>query len=331
MSINLTQLRTELGNFYRDNNKVVESMVYHPGSQLSPYCRQLTRIKGEFPALHSVTNNVVQGFVDEWNAIGDTTFRVNELKAYHQKVNYEIKPFGMEHSWLALLAQENLSKEQMPISRYIMERELAPKVRENVADLEINGVYDANDLATYGKSMNGIKKILEDGIVNADNPMYKIPLTALTDSNIVDEVTKFERGLPNKVKRQLPRIFMSTSNMERYVLRYEELYGAHTQYTEERKMRTRLQRREIVGLDFLDGSDLIFTTVDGNMLKLIDLFNAPQMTDIQVLDYSVKLFMDWWLGYGFYINQLVFVSTYDGSSGLGSGSGLDAYYGTLSV
>ena len=46
---------------------------------------------------------------------------------------------------------------------------------------------------------------------------------------------------------------------------------------------------------------------------MIDVFDKPQITDIQVLDYKLKIFADWWLGYDFAINEIVFVAVFDGS------------------
>jgi hypothetical protein len=81
--------------------------------------------------------------------------------------------------------------------------------------------------------------------------------------------------------------------------------------------KTRLGKRTIVGLDNLN-DDTIFSTPDGNMLKLTDIFDFPQVTDIQKADYKLKIFMEFWLGYGFWVNQWVFVSTTSAGSGLGA-------------
>ncbi|MDJ1500470.1 hypothetical protein [Xanthocytophaga agilis] len=320
MSINLEQVKKELGNYFRTNNKVVREWVYRE-AQVSKYMRTLTRVKGKFPAQHSVTDHVIQGFASVWNALGTTTFKTNELVNYHQKVNFEIVPADILNSWLAELYQENMKPADMPISKYIAEKELGPKVVEDIEILSGDGVYDNTKLGQFGYSMNGLKKILADGIANVDNPMYRIKLNALQDNNIVAEVTSFERAIPTKVRKSLKYIFMSTSNLERYILDYENKFGANTNYTAENGMKTRLGKRTIVGLDCLDGSDLIFATPEDNFLKLIDIFDAPQVTDVQTLDYKVKIFMEFWLGYGFWINQLVMVSVYTGTStGLASGS-----------
>jgi hypothetical protein len=324
--LDLTQIKTELGAYNRANNKEVASMIYAQ-SQLDQFCKPISKIDGEFPAAHSVTTHVVQGFQSVWNAIGATKFKANILKTFKQKVNFEIIPADVRNSWLALLYNEKLKPEQMPISQYIMQKEVLPKAAEDMAYLEILGSYDENDLATFGKSMDGIVRALENGINDTENPMYRIRLNALTDDNIVDEVTKFEKRIPVKVKRSIKRIFMSTLNAERYMTKYEDLYGANTLIKDGDVLKSRLGKIQIVGLDYLNGYDHIFATPDGNMLKLFDLNDLPAVTDIQTLDYKVKIFMEWAIGYNFWMNPLVMVSTYSGT-GSGLVSDNETYYGS---
>lgn len=319
MAIDNSQLKTELGNFFRTNNKAIRAAVYQE-PQLAKYAKKITKVKGRYPAIHSVTNHVVQGFEAVWNAVGTTKIKVNELVAYHQKVNFAIVPSNMENSWLAELNDKNKSFIERPISQYIWENELKPKVVSDIEDLMVNGQYDANDLGTYGKSMNGLLTILNNGINSSDNPMYRIRLSAEpSDSNVVDVITEFERKVPSEVNKGINRVFMSTQNLYKYILRYEELYGAVQTFTDGKKVRSRLAGRELIGIDAMNGSNIIFATPDENFLLLVDDENGPALTNIQEQDYTLKLFMEWWLGVGFHTNQYVLVSTYSGEgSGLSS-------------
>ena len=49
------------------------------------------------------------------------------------------------------------------------------------------------------------------------------------------------------------------------------------------------------------------------MIRLIDVFDKPAITDTQIQDYILKIFMEFWLGYDFAINELVYVAVFDGS------------------
>jgi hypothetical protein len=322
--MNLTQLRTELGAYLRANQKQIRPWIYQLPNLL-PQLKKVTKIKGRYPAINSVITHVVQGFQAVWNPIGTVTVKVNELKSFHQKVNFKITPSEIENSWIAELNDKNLSPEQRPISQYIIENELKPRVVADLEDLLINGIRDENNLATYGKSMDGLLKILNDGINNVDNPMYRLRLAQTPDtSNIVDVVTEFEKKTPNVVRRYIKKIYMSTNMADDYALRYEDLYGLKPTYSDNDRMLTRLRKWEIIPLDEMDGSNIMFATPEGNFLALVDDENPPAITDIQVLDYDLKVFMEFWLGIGFYSNQMVIVSTYTGGSGLVADN--DTYY-----
>lgn len=322
--MNLDQIRDELGAFFRTNNKMVASWVYDQESQLSKFAKVITKVKGKYPSIHAVMGHVVQQFTTTWNEIGEAKIRVNELESYHQKVNFPLIPDEIEGSWLAELNNRNQDLQARSISRFIAEEVLAPRVREDLAILEIVGEYDAAQPETFGYSEDGIEHILDDALANAENSAYPIPLDALTDSNMVDMVTLFEQRLPTKAKRLVKQIFMSRTNYERYILDYENSLGSLNNFTDQKKLRTRLGGREIVPVDYME-SDKIFTFIPGNLVKLVDFDDAPKVTDVQKVDYKLKIFMEWWRGWMFMTNQGVFCSVTNGS-----GSGLttdnDQYY-----
>lgn len=325
--ISATQVVTELGAYIRANNKEVKSWFYKAGSPLFQYCRTITKIKGKYPSFHSITDHVVQAFASTWNEIGTTHFKVNELTAHHIKVNYPIIPSDIEASWLGELNEEDLALADKSISRYIMERELKPKVMEDICDLVVNGDIDSGD--DYLESMDGIIQVIANGLANTDNPMYKVLLSAtITDSNIVDLITEYVKKLPKKARRNIKAIFMSTTNLDRYRERYEAQFGTSNLISLAATTKDRIAGIPLVGIDELEGSNLIFSTIDGNMVKLVDTFtDPPQITDIQTLDYKVKIFMEGHLGINFLINQAVFVAQFSGSdSGLASASQNELYY-----
>jgi hypothetical protein len=326
MTINIDEVKEELGAYNRKHSKEVMNMIYRTDVQIDQYCKKITMVQGRFPAFHAVASHVIQGFVAEWNELGATQIRVNELISYHHKVNYPIVPAEILNSWLADMYDEDKPLDQKSISRYIMMEHLSPKVLEDLQQLSGDAVYDANRLNEFGFSMNGWKKILADALADADKPVFKIPLTALTEENIVDQVTAFEKAIPVKLKSKITKIFMPTKWAEEYLLQYEDQYGANTLAVENDKVSTRLKKRKIVGLDCLGDTDYIFATVDGNMLKLINLIEKPVLTDIQKDDYKLKLFMEFWLGYGFWVNPLVLMADYEGGHGLGSDALNELYY-----
>lgn len=102
---------------------------------------------------------------------------------------------------------------------------------------------------------------------------------------------------------------MSLNDLETYQLAYEDQFGQNKFQTD--ATRTRLGKREIIGIPNLTPGTLL-ATVEGNFLRLIDEIDNPAtITDIQVQDRILKVFGEFSLGYDYAINQLVFMHTAD--------------------
>jgi len=316
----------ELGQHLAENKKLVPALIYSPEIVLDKHCKTITKVKGHFPAPHTILGHLVQGFKAEWQALGELEIKSKILKNYHQKVNFPIIPSQILGSYYADHYDEEKELFTMPISEYIMKEELGPRIIDDLNELSINGVYDqANADGQFGKSLDGIDQVCLNALANAAHPGFKIPITVLTDTNIVDQVTLFERSLPSKMKKKVKKIFMSENNAERYVLDYEDKFGNNKFQND--VLKTRLGKREIVILPELEG-DLIFATIENNLIKLIDkIDNPPKVTSIQVQDYTVKVFMEFWNGYDFWINELAFIANYtDAEYGLGDTAKNQKYF-----
>lgn len=311
VTISTTDLATELKAWWAANKKLPEGWVYNTEIQLNKFARTITAVKGKFIIPNSVMEKVVQGFVAEWNAMGKIHFKSNEGQAYHLKVNYPITPSELEGEYFAWANEENKAGRDRSISRYCME-ELGKKVIDDLDILSITGEYDANDLEN--KPMKGLEVVLNELVsdtiagTSGVTPGFLVPIDVITESNAVDQVTAFERAIPKRFKKFIKRVFMSADAAECYMIDYENTFGANTAYKEGNTMKTRLNKWDIVPLNNLTDNGLIFATPDGNMLRLIDLFDSPEITDIQPLNYDVKVFMEFKLGYMFGHNAMVFVS-----------------------
>ena len=318
----------EVNTYLKHNPTLISASVNRAAITLDKHTKPLTKVKGRYPQGHTLLTDVVQGFAPEWNELGKLQIEHKILKDYHQKVNFAIIPAEILSSYWAELYAEDKKPEDMPISKYIIENELIPKVIDNMATLSVEGTFDAARLDEFGFSMDGIKTILtkmKAAVPGTDHTCFKIPIDALTDTNIVSQVTAWERKLPSKLKGKIKKIFMSENNVERYIMQYEDEFGQNKFQND--TLKTRLGKREIVGIEGLDTDD-IFATTENNFRRLIDVFDAPKVTDVQKQDYKVKIFMEFWKGYDFLINQMVVVANYaDNTYGLGSTALNQKYYG----
>lgn len=325
-NIILKDVEKELNVHLANNPTLIPGALNSKSIQIDQYAKPIMKVKGEYPSTHTFITNVVQGFKPEWNNMGGLSVVPKKLVAHHQKVNFGLIPTEIRNSYFGALYNEGKKPQDMSFSKYALENELIPKVISDVSKLSVNGTYDATRLGEFGYSMNGVIPIVNNLKTNTENPCFKIPLSVITDTNIVDQVTLFERSLPEDAKDNIEVVFMSQNNMERYSLDYEDRFGQNK--FQENKLKSRLGGRSIVGLKGYKG-DEIFAFAKGNLVRLLDdVENPATITDIQTQDYELKIFMEFTRGYDFLVNQQVFVSNYaDETLGLGSTKMNQNYYG----
>lgn len=322
----IEDVQKELNEFVSNNKEIVAAGVYSSEITINKYCKTITAVKGKYPSFHKIMGHVVQGFKPEWQKLGEAEFKHKMLQNFRQKVNFEIIPDEVLTTWLAELYVEGKTAEEHPISKHIIE-DLMEKVIDDIEDLSQAGEYDAlTSDGNYGNSIDGIEQQRQKALVNVEHPAFKIPLSVITAANILNQFKSFEKQLPSKMRKKVKYLFVSDSIAMEYADQYELLYGKNVNYTEDGTIKTPRLKFEIVGLPNVPDNFFV-ATVDGNLARLIDVFDKPGITDIQKQDYVLKIFMDWHLGYDFLINELTYIAVFDGSArGLGNAVLNELYY-----
>lgn len=322
----IEDVQKELNEYVKNNTEIVATGVYSDEIQINKYCKTLTAVKGKFPQFHKVMGHVVQGFDTKWQKLGEASFKHKMLQNFRQKVNLEIIPDEVLSSWLAQNYIEGKTAEEQPISKHIMD-DLMDKIIDDLDILSQNGVYDPLLAAgQFGKSLDGINQQRLNALSNTLHPAFKIPLNALTNANILNEFKSYEKKLPKVTRKKIKRVFVSDNIALMYADAYELEYGTTVTYTSDNAFKTPRFKYEIVGLANVPDS-FFLATLNDNLMRLIDVFEKPTVTDIQKQDYVLKIFMDWFLGYDFAINELVYIAVFDGSPrGLGNPALNKLYY-----
>lgn len=287
--------------------------------RIDKYCKKITKIKGVYQTLHSLMTHVVQGFSAEWTELGTLIVRDLEHKSFRQKINFGFVPAEILSTVLADLYEENKKPTDKEITKKIIEW-LMIQIQDDVDLLSIIGERDNdNAVGKFGYSLDGWNTIIKKLLANTTNPCYKIPSDAITKDNIVEVFENFELNFPKLTKRKIKEIHTSTRNLELFGIRYRQLYKDSPNFSEENTAKSPLGKRKIVGHDDLD-DDIVFATVEGNMLNLVDVIENPgTITDVQVQDYKVKLFGEFEKGYSILLPQAVCVMDFTGDVlGLGN-------------
>lgn len=317
-TMTIEDVKKELNEYISNNDKVISAGVYSGEIQINKYAKTITAVKGKYPNFFKVLSHVVQGFGEaKWTELGKAEFKHKMLQNFRQKVNFPIIPDEILNTWLANLFTEGKTPQEHPISKEIIE-DLIEKIIDDLDILSQTGKYDDSKLQEFGYSLDGVQTQVKKAITEPKYPAFKIPLQALSATNIVDQVKSFEKQLPKNTKKKIKYLFMSDQMKMEYADQYEQQYGTKVTFTDSDTIKTPLSKIEIVGLNNID-DDVMFAFVDGNLARLIDIFDKPEITSIQILDYILKLFLDFHLGYDFLMNHLLYVAVFDDSKrGLGN-------------
>lgn len=302
--MNIDQILEETIRFKDQNPTVLNAAVMSKEILLNRIARLIPKIRGEFASVNSVMGHVVQQFSATWTEMGDAQFRGKQLKNYHQKVNFAFTPAEILGSWIEQKYDEGVELKDKSISKHLLTM-LTAKIISDVNILSVKGVFDAATPTVFGASMDGLNKIHTNLLANTVNPCFKIPTDAIDDTNILDVVMAFEKGLPEAIKDGIKELRMSTTNAQNYKILYEDNFGKNMDYTGGKGTRSRLGERLLVAIPGMS-NDIIAATIDGNFVRMIDTIENPgTITDVQKLDYKLKVFGEFTLGYDYAVNELV--------------------------
>lgn len=328
----IEQIQKEVLGYIASTPDVLQAAVLSKEIVLNKHARTLTKVRGEFPSIHSLLGHVVQGFNSKkWTPYGEVQFRKKFLRNFHQKVDFELDPAEILGTVLESKYDEGKDPKDKTISKEAIAMLLA-KIIDDVQILSVDGVYNPAKIGIenpeFGFSMNGLNEIHRLLRLNTENPCFFIPGDAITENNIVAQFTKFERGIPEFQKTKIKKIFTSVTDADDYAVAYEDQFGKNTMYKDGDKLVTRLGKREIVGVPGLE-KGTIAATVENGFLKMVDLIDNPAtITGVQVNKRVLDVLGEFTLGYDYAINELTYLHTPDATKnrGLNNKELNDLYY-----
>lgn len=315
MSVDISQLITEFGDFYKDGGQSLkdlrgEIMVMNETDelfQLQP--TNDTVLDGG----QVVISDVLQAYQDTYTKAGDTAFTGKRIPLHQLKIDFQENPSKIEKSWLGFLASNSANRADWPLIRYIIDQLIIKKATEN---WETSGIYGGvagaitpgTPLMVSG-AINGIKKVINLGIANEDDPITPITLGAVpTDPvDFVDYVETFARAIPEHVMPHLQQLAMSKTLWRRFRQGMRKKYNEHYQQAD---ITTVMDYDNLVVKGYAShaGSTKIWTTIKGNAVMG---FKKPELEKVfSVKEYlrDVAIYTDFYKGIGFWQNQYIYTN-----------------------
>lgn len=330
-TIDVGDLKTEFGTFLNaQRNLDIVNQVF-TGFDTSKY--MTTKLATtEYRATQALITSVVQQFTPKWTPSGKTKFTPIVIKNHRHKINVPIVPAEVLDSYMLALYDEGLSPDQMPITRFIVQNLILPRILQDIELRMIaKGKYKEKAWSTVNEGdagtppeegMDGFETILvSNKASNKANINYfkeanSFDYKTADDEEVLEYVNNFVDWInPQYVGQNMP-VFCSLDFYKRYKRAYKKIYGIGSSNGGDPKFGSDtidFSNNVLTPLQSMYRSPILFSTPKENFIKLRHKNEVPSIVnDIQKHNYEARHFGEFWLGAGFAIGEGVFAAVPNG-------------------
>jgi hypothetical protein len=259
-------------------------------------------------------SEVLQPYQDAFTAKGGVDFKPVSIPLYQVKVDQRFNPNNLAASWLGFLTDKKTDRTTWPFIKWFIEAYLLPKIKEDMELAAIyKGVYVAPTAGTPGAastSMNGVRKLINDGITATDITAIVTGAPNATPATWAGQVETFLKAIPEKYWATPMELNMSRT----LALRFKE--GMRTKYNLNYALADDLSTLldfpvTVKGRGSMIGSNKIWMTPKNNARRATKWGENQNMFEIEKVDREVKIYTDWWEGVGLVIPGIVFTNDQD--------------------
>jgi len=311
-TIDVDDLKSEFGTFLSQQDKPILKALTQKTETMMHMTTKVAIT--EWRASRALIDSVVQQFSSKWTPLGAADFTPITIVNRRHKINVPITPDEINDSWLSHLYDESLTPEQMPITKYIINELILPKVEEDrELKLIANGVYTAFGGAVSTDDAGQATGLSMDGFITqlialyedkANNNVNFISAGPITTSNIVDSVESFVDSLDPLYARKSMNIFCGDTFYKGYKRAYRDLFP--TTKNDDKSDMVDFSLQKLQPLPSMAGYGHFFTTPKENFVRLTHKNQGANKIWMQGQDYDVKVFAEWWEGCGFAIEEAIY-------------------------
>lgn len=321
-SIDITDLNMEFSSVMPPKAKLelLTKRIYNG----FPDAKYMTRIQAnsDYIASAAMMSEVSQQFTPKWTPKGTVKFTPIRIPYRRHKINVLIQPAEILKSWLLFLYEQGKTMAEMPISKYIIENHILPKVLDDITlsmiakgkFVDAGTVSDGDKGKAAKDSMDGFETILVEGKKDAKCKINfyknaKDPMT-LGDQEVLDYINGFVDAISGMFANVVT-VYCSEQLLTKYKRADFAINGKYTGVEADGAIR--FTNFHLVPLKSMYNSQIIFATPQENFVELVDYSKAEScINKIEESNYDVKVFGEYSLSTGFKIAEAVFASVPDG-------------------
>jgi hypothetical protein len=324
-----TELESEFG-LYVSGVKLDIFQSLKQELTITQYMTTVTTDKTEWRAAKAIMDSVLQQFTPKWTPKGKSTFSPITIKNFKLKVNVPITPSDIVDQYIGYMYDENLTPDQMPIVKYVVDVLLIPQLGEDLENAMSTGKFVEHTQTQDGAagsaaedSMDGVVTILQTLKVKVGNSVtWLLDGVELTAVNIIEKMNAAADAVAPLYKKKKMTIHADPDLILMYQRAYQKLYP-NTKNEDNGKLRLDFTNLTFAPVDGLIGTGVFFITPKENFIHLMSRNASDAKIFLQVANYDVKVFMEFWKGVGFAMEEAIFAylpaTVETGSGSVGGG------------
>jgi hypothetical protein len=310
--LDVSQLAVVLGDYIQAETANIWKKIYQ-GLEFEAYMRKLGGKRGKFSTFKSSQSDVLQAFQPGFTKKGETTFTPYINEVYRTKVDFLLDDIDEIYSgYLGFMADETINRADWPITKYIINEHLIPKIIEELNIASARGSYLAPTPGTAGNSINicnGILTIVANEITATN--ITPITTGAITAVNALDKMETFLddiAAIDPFVLEKGAIVHCSKSQERFYKKAYRDAFGSTNDQAAKNQTMFDHYNVKLVGLNAFGNSERLLLTEKDNIIVGYDKIYTPNSFKVEEHRREVAIMTDFHRGYGFGTLDTVFVN-----------------------
>jgi hypothetical protein len=320
-TIDVSEINEEFGTYLNDparRMKIYKDILKPTESRL--YMTKVLAIN-EWRDTKARIESVVQQFIAKWTPLGKVKVTPLKITNRRHKINLPIVPDDITGGYLTYLYNEELTPDQMPVTKYVIDELLRPRVSDDIeykmiatgkfVELDPSSVAEGGTGQVPEKSMDGFLTILKEEFDKTGTAMnFWTPSLGWSEDNSVnyfEEYAKWIKKLSPTLAKVGMNVFCDPDMDETRRKKYREMFPL-TKDSDMNRVKIDFSNLTIVPLENMRGSGIIFSTPKENFIELHHINEASGSTNLflQLQNYEVRVFGEFWLAVGFAVAEWVF-------------------------
>lgn len=315
--IDASQVVSMFGDYYKNNGQGVKD--------INAALRHSFETKNAFTVVEtddSVLDNlntefgeVLQSFQKTYTPKGSIKFIPNRIQTFELKVDTSFYPDDLKRSYLEFLTTKNLDRSTWPFVRWVVEVYLMAQIQQDF-ELEaiFKGVYQAPTAGTANAAvdtMNGIKKIINDGITATKIAPIVTGALSTDPAAFCTQIETFIEAIPSLYRRRGLELNMADSLLIRYMKGRRAKYNNNYNQVSDLQAVEYYPNIKLHGYESHEGSEKIWASPKLNSILafkgIANLSNFKIETDKR----EVAIFTDFRVGLGWLNDNYLFTNDQD--------------------